>query len=111
MAISAVVPSWMSHIVDTYSTEEKSSSILAALAVNSASISHFTLKDGVLRYKTRIWVGNDSAVHNRIIVALHSSVVGGHFGIRVIVRRVKQVLVWTGLKTSVSNFVTSCQIC
>lgn len=42
--------------------------------------------------------------------ALHGSAVGGHSGIPVTYRRVKQLFAWPGLKTSVQEFV-SCQIC
>jgi len=46
-----------------------------------------------------------------VLHALHGSALGGHSGIPVTFRRVKQLFAWPGLKTSVHDFVSTCQIC
>lgn len=42
--------------------------------------SGYTYHSGVLRYKGRIYVGNDSELRQNIIRSLHTSVVGGNSG-------------------------------
>ena len=39
----------------------------------------FSLENGLIRHKGKIWVGQNSAVQTRIISALHSSPIGGAF--------------------------------
>jgi hypothetical protein len=39
--------------------------------------SDYSRKDGLLRYKSRIWIGNNPTVHNQLISALHDTPVGG----------------------------------
>jgi hypothetical protein len=52
------------------------------------------LKQGLLRYKNRIWIGKDPVVHNHIIAALHCSALGGHSGLPATYQRVKQMFAW-----------------
>lgn len=47
----------------------------------------------------------------KILEAMHSSPAGGHSGIPVTTRRVKQYFAWKGLKKAVHEFVSSCAIC
>jgi hypothetical protein len=67
--------------------------------------------DIILRYKNIVWVGTDTFVHSQIIPALHNSAVGGHSGIPVTYKRVKQMFTWKGLKSDVQKFVQHCQVC
>jgi len=74
-------------------------------------VPHFTLEGGLIKFKDRIWLGSNTALHHKVLQALHGSAVGGHSGIPVTYRRVKQLFAWPGLKNSVQVFVSSCQIC
>jgi hypothetical protein len=69
------------------------------------------LHDGLLRYKSKVWVGHDEILQSKIVSALHYSPVGGHSGIPVTIKRVKQYFFWAGLKKSIHSFVSACQIC
>lgn len=42
---------------------------------------------------------------------MHSTAIGGHSGIPVTYRHLKQHFGWTGMKTVVHDFVSSCQVC
>jgi transposase InsO family protein len=110
-AISAPVPHWMSHIVDSYHNDSKAQELLAKLASSSANDPHFSLHQGLLRYKGRIWVGNNQELQHTIIQAFHSSPVGGHSGIPATYQRLKRLFAWTGMKTAVHQFVTACPTC
>ena len=84
---------------------------MSSLAVTPDSKPHFTLKEGIIRYKGRIWVGVVPSLHQRILSSLHGSPIGGHSGVPVTLRRFKQLFAWTGLKSAVHAFVTSCAVC
>ena len=74
---------------------------MTKLAVSKNSEPHFSMHQGLLWYKGRIWVGTDMILQHKIIEAFHSSPVGGHLGFPATYRRIKQLFAWTGLKSSV----------
>jgi hypothetical protein len=79
--------------------------------LDPASVPHFTWYDGLLRYKKRIWVGNDLALYLQLLNAFHGSAVGGHSGFPMTYRRIKQFVAWKGLKSEVQEFVQNCSVC
>jgi len=85
--------------------------LIAKLVLDPAAVPRFTFRDGLLRYDQRIWIGHNAELQTRTIVALHDSAVGGHSGIPVTYRRIKQLFAWAGLKTAVHDFVRSCLTC
>jgi hypothetical protein len=58
-ALSAVTPSWADTVANSYLQDTQAQDLLAKLALDGSSVPHFSLKDGILRYKNRIWVGFD----------------------------------------------------
>jgi hypothetical protein len=110
-AISTVTPKWIAQVVNSYSQNPKATELIEKLVVDQLAVPNCTLQNGLLRYKNRIWVGQDETLRAKIIQALHSSAVGGHSGIPVTIRRIKQYFFWPGLKRHVQLFVSACAIC
>jgi hypothetical protein len=110
-AISTVAPSWASSVADSYLHDPKAQELLVKLSLDASSIPHFSLKDGILRYKNRIWVGSDPQLHHKLVTAFHHSPVGGHSGVPVTYRKIKQVFAWPGLKSFVQTWLASCVTC
>jgi len=111
MAISVVVPQWCEEIVDSYSTDPQAQQLLSKLAISADAVPHYSLDGGLIKFKNTIWLGTNSVLHNKVVQALHGSAIGGHSGITVTYRRVKQLFVWPGLKKYVQAYVSSCSIC
>eukprot|EP00267_Zea_mays_P054154 XP_020407373.1 uncharacterized protein LOC103652751 [Zea mays] len=109
-AVSVIVPQWLVAVQDSYHQDKQALSLISKLAVDPAAVPNFTLHDGLLRYKERIWVGEDTHLQHRIVEALHSSPLGGHSGIPVTYSRVKKLFAWTKLKPFVQKFVQECQV-
>jgi hypothetical protein len=110
-AISSVTPKWLSDIQASYSQDLDAQSLLSKLSVDPSALPNFVLRDGLLRFKGRIWVGNDALLQNRLVAALHSSPVGGLSGVPVTYCRLKQLFAWRRMKAFVHNFVDQCQTC
>jgi hypothetical protein len=51
---STTIPSWITEVVQRYQTDEKCKSLLAKQALDPNSEPTYTLKQGILRYNTRI---------------------------------------------------------
>lgn len=58
-AISECVPSWIQKLKEWYEYDDHAKQLLTELALSSNSSSDYTLHNGVLRYKGRVWVGNN----------------------------------------------------
>jgi len=109
--VSVCQPQWLDEVVSSYTADARAKEMLSKLALTSDAVPHFTLRDGVIRYKNRIWVGNDIGLQTKLITAVHASAVGGHSGVAVTYRRLKQLFAWTGMKSAVQSFVSACVIC
>lgn len=57
-----------------------SSDMLAKLTLDPLSMPGFSLRDGVIRHGSRIWIGENSTLQQKILQAIHSSAIGGHSG-------------------------------
>jgi hypothetical protein len=91
--------------------DSEAQDLLSALAVAPDSIPHFTLKDGILRYQNRIWLGTNETLHQQVLQALHCSAIGEHSGFPITNRRLKQLFAWKGMKSTTHSFVQQCLVC
>jgi len=108
-ALSMVKPLWLQEVQASY-IDPQSVQLLAGLSVSSPQ-GFYTLQEGLIWYKNRIWVGYDVQLQTKILVALHSSAIGGHSSCEVPYKRVKQIFAWTKLKQFVKEFVAQCTVC
>jgi hypothetical protein len=58
-AVAAPVPVWLEEIKCSYTSDPKCQELLSKLAVSPGADLHFSLQQGLLKYKGRIWVGSD----------------------------------------------------
>jgi hypothetical protein len=108
-AVSEVQPVWLQEVLNSYITDPDAQDLLVRLAIRSPHEQGFSLQQGVIKYKEKVWIARNSALQTRIIAALHSSVIGGHSGTQATYYRVKKLFHWKGLKADVENFVKQCQ--
>lgn len=59
--VSVVQPTWLLDLQTAYSTNPKSSQLLQELTIKSPS-GHYSLKDGIIYYKSRVWVGSSAEI-------------------------------------------------
>jgi transposase InsO family protein len=71
----------------------------------------FTLLNGLIYYKDKLWVGNNTAMQQKLILQMHSSPVGGHSGIPATIKHLQALFAWPGLKKHVYAFLKSCPTC
>jgi hypothetical protein len=111
MAISECIPKWISEVASSYEQDEFCKQVIAKLATDPTAVPSYTFVHGLLRYKNRVWIGHKPELHTRIISAMHTSPLGGHSGVPVTVRKLKQYFAWSGMNKAVHKFVTSCSVC
>lgn len=110
LAISQLQHVWLQQVMEGYLEHPETKKLLSDLSVQSPK-GNFSLKDGLIKYKNKIWVGHNSTAQHSIIQALHASPVGGHSGIYPTYVKIKNLFAWPGLKKMVQDFVTQCTIC
>ena len=71
-----VAPNWIQEVVSGYAADPISSEMIAKLTIDSAAVLGFSLRDGVLRQGTRIWIGDNKVLQQKILHAIHSSTLG-----------------------------------
>ena len=101
----------MKELEDSYEKVEWLKEILAQLIVNPTAVPNYTLANGLVRYKGRLVVGDDTILKEKILKALHCSPIGGHSGICATYQKVKQLFFWPKQKTEVLKFVMTCVVC
>ncbi|KAK1683966.1 hypothetical protein QYE76_044814 [Lolium multiflorum] len=74
--------------------------MLTRLAVCSPDEEGYSLNQGMIRLKGRLWIGANTALQTKLISAMHNSAVGGHSGITATFQRVKKLFAWKGLRTA-----------
>lgn len=110
-AISVSNPSWLEKLQQGYEEDELSKQLLVELSLTPHNEKGFNLLDGIIRYKGRIWVGNNTLAQQHILQALHASALGGHSSIQGTYHRVKALFAWPKLKQVVTTFVQECNVC
>jgi hypothetical protein len=65
----------------------------------------------VIRYKHHIWLGSNVALQQQVISALHDSPVGGHSGANVTFQKVSKLFYWSGMRTTILDYVRQCSTC
>ena len=88
--VSSCRPDWVQEVINSYATDATSQELLSQLAIVSPDSKGYSLEEGLIKYKGRLWIGNNSALQTKLISAMHSSAVGGHSGIRATYHRIRQ---------------------
>jgi hypothetical protein len=104
-AISTAIPVWIQEVLSSYQNDSEASSLLQEMAISSPNSMSYSLNDGVVRHKGRIWIGNNSALHSKLISTFHASALGGHSGIQTSYLRLKKMFHWQGINQAVESFV------
>jgi hypothetical protein len=59
---------------------------------------------GLIKYKERVWLGNNKEAHSAIMLALHDSGLGGHSGFRATYNKIKRLFAWPGMKKAIQDY-------
>ena len=79
VAITALTLDWFLEVTSSYSQGEWTKMLMKQLTIDPDSRSGFTLKNGVLRYRERLVIGEEESLRRRVLKTLYDSPVGGTF--------------------------------
>ncbi|XP_014754072.1 uncharacterized protein LOC106866060 [Brachypodium distachyon] len=108
-SLSNVQPRWLEIIIEGYHKDAPAQQLLTEMALQGTNDHGFSLHQGVIRQHGKIWLGSNKDAHRAILLAFHSSAIGGHSGVLATYQRVKDLFIWPGLKQDVASFVQQCK--
>lgn len=110
-AIFGAHPLWIQEVLNSYAVDTQAQQLLTELAITGSNTQGFELVHSLIRKKGKIWVGANSALQTKLIIAFHNSAIGGHSGGQATYQRLKKLFMWAGLKQQVEEFVQQCAVC
>jgi len=67
LAISSSAPAWQKNLIQGYQDDEEAKQLLIELALVAENSKGFSLMNGILRFKGRVWIGNNSLAQQHVI--------------------------------------------
>jgi hypothetical protein len=110
-AISVSTPRWLEIVIEGYTNDDQAQSLLKELALTGTNDKGYSLVDGVIRYKGRVWLGHHTEAHRAVMLALHASGLGGQSGIKATYNKIKALFAWPGMKEDISEYISTCEVC
>jgi hypothetical protein len=89
--LSICAPTWLEEIIQEYLEDTKTKNLLAELTV-SGSAGPFSLEQGIIQFKKRIWLHEPSKLKLKILK--DAGAIGGDSGFAVTYHRVKRLFAW-----------------
>lgn len=111
LAVSSPVHSWMEALTQWYPSNLEARELLAQLSLDASSRPPFQLRNGLIYYKDRVWLGSNVLLQQQVISALHDSPVGGHSGSPATYQKLRPLFYWPSMKSAILRYVQSCAIC
>lgn len=110
-AVSSCSPAWVERLVQGYQEDPIAKQLLTELAIAGPDTKGYSMVEGVIRHKGRVWLGNNTLAQQHVLQALHNSGIGGHSGFHGTYHRVKSLFSWPKMKNTIRAFITQCSIC
>lgn len=101
----------MQELTDSYLNDQFANNLIEELQENSDARPPYTLTDGILRYKNKLYIGSNGDWRRKVMQEMHDSATGGHSGILGTYQRTKHLCYWPGLKKDVHAHVSCCDVC
>ena len=78
--ISFPHPTWLEELKSSYTIDVEVQEILQTLHSNPATVGKFSLQNGLLLYKGRLYLGSNCGLKPKVMSLVHDSPLGGHSG-------------------------------
>jgi hypothetical protein len=109
--ISFPTPNWVAELEASYETDPETQSFLLALQQNLPISPRFSLQQGLIMKKGRIWVVRQSPFQRQLLEFIHSNPIAGHSGFHKCLHRAKTDFFWKGMRSDIKNFIQECSVC
>lgn len=108
---TAIMPKWVEEILASYEKDEQAQELITQALLSKENKGQLTVKEGILKSKGKIWIGDANGVRIKIMEAIHNSSIGGHSGIQASYQKAKSYFYWPGMKKDFQDFINACDTC
>lgn len=77
MSISIAQPTWFQEVAQSYEDDPIALQLLGELIVNPTGLPDYTLHQGIIRFKHKIYVGKGNDLRLKILQTMYQSALGG----------------------------------
>lgn len=109
--ITSCQPAWLEDLLASYNTNPQALRLLEQIAIKEDTKGRFSLHQGVIRFRGRIWLGGSTGLQQRIIHAFHGSALGGHSGFPATYSRIKRLFAWPKMKSHILHYIQCYSTC
>jgi hypothetical protein len=109
--LSFPTPAWISDLKSSYLADPATTTILHSLQQGTTCPRSFSLQQGLIIRKGRLWLVKDSPFQHKVLEFIHSNLSAGHSGYHNTVHRAKANFYWPGMRKDIKNFVRECSVC
>lgn len=71
----------------------------------------YTVRDGLLYYKQRLYITNDTGITAKILSLLHDGPIGDHSVYDKTMHKMRMEFFWLGMKSDLKKYIKECEIC
>jgi hypothetical protein len=107
--ISFPTPTWVVDLKSSYQSDQQALDLLGTFQSGAAIPKEFSLQQGLLLDKGRIWLIKHSHFQKQILEFIHSDPAAGHSGYHKTLHRAKVNFFWKGMRTDIKTFVLECR--
>lgn len=110
----AVTVSASLQLQDLYSEIRNSHEIqrqIQRVQEGDSEMRDYTVKEEKLWFKSRLVIPKDSTFIETILKECHDGLQGGHSGVLKTLKRVQRWFHWTGMLTTIQQYVSACHVC
>lgn len=111
MGISTAVMDFMNDLQSACEVDDETQKLLLAITHGTSPNKHFSIINGKLFYKKRIFVPDVDHWRVKIMQELHCGKLGGHSRWLRTYKRISRKFFWPGIKKQVKTFVVECMVC
>lgn len=94
-----------------YTNTTEGRKLITKVQQNTEMQQKFTYKSGLLYFKDRIFIPQNSDLSQALLTEFHASPMGGHSGIKATLSRLSSVFYWPGMHSAVKDHVNRCSVC
>lgn len=107
------IPHWefFNKLQQSFQEDNDLKALITKVQQQPATFPNFKVIRGLLFFKDRLYIPEESPLKQVILEEFHSSLLGGHGGIQKTYGRLKENVYWHGMKQDVVDFVNSCSVC
>jgi len=109
--ISFPTPTWVDELKASYVTDVYTQTLLSSLQQDSGVPKGYSLQQGLIMYKGRLYIVKDSDFKSQVLQYIHSNPSAGHSGYHKTVQRAKADFFWKGMRRDIRKLVKECSVC